>query len=1003
MTQLYSVKKHNNVADKLAALTSSIALVIVAVGLFYALGTINSTIAQLTSTEIDQKRVFINRIKPIFESISQLDESLSENQRTQLLNQASEAETAVRTMQAMPLLTTTEGTRLALSRITSSLRTQDISVQDFSSAAMHKLNDSAKKGLLELTESITSQALNQQQLSQQKLSYLVIWCLIGFVAVILFSYLIIRYLMLLSRYHNTVEYLPATKHDMESIFLHLPESTLVLDIAGNIIYANKQAYQFSNYSEEQLAPMHIGQLISHSNNSLFDKKVKESSEQGTIEVIVSFLPKDRPVIPTKLKIWTQLVNDVPLTMVTMASVAVQQQEENEFNVSYQMLNHSELLSNIGSWRWDFGTDKLFWSDQVYKIYGYESNELDINNDIILSLVPQQEREDVSDSMNESMIFGKPYDHTHHIIKKDGTLVMVRQQAVIVRDTDEKAIGMMGCLAIVEQESIACDQQLFITATDAMIITDSSGKVERVNPAFVRMTGYSENNVVGNPISQISRGPYFDEEIYTNILKEVASKQRWEGELWNSKANGIVYPTYQYFEQLNSKETQQVKYLCRFNDISEQKHVAELLSNHSIENLTKLPSRNVLFDRITHAIKRHERDNKSTVVILLSLDANIVPDKHLLQCVSSRLKDITRSHDSIARFGVYEFIIVLEGITNPEDAYIVSDKIAKSFETPFESNEAKIGLACNIGIAMHPLHSANDVLLLNYADAAMQYAKANDNANIQVFNEKILKDYNETQHLNNQLQRAIDLKELSVQFQPIMDLNDQAVSIAVAHIRWHHAAYNNTQTYQFIDAAKNGKLREPLHFWLLSHALEQATQWPNHDLATIKLQIKVVKEQLNKTGLALNVKALLNQYHYAPSRLILELEAAAINELCDIAQQEITSLKALGVTFNVSSFDGPQQTPIEKLSALEVDSLTSVKRSLTDVSQGTDYIKVTEQLLVAIEEHNIYPTSQAWIKNACTIDINPIASEHGITYLVCDSVPNDKLIMLAHLLKSKSTA
>jgi len=1012
MTQLYSVKKHNKLGAKLTIVIGAIALVTSIVGVVDAFNTTNLAIeeSQRQTTIIQDKHHYIDQIKPIFSTLRQLNDVSENRQRRLLANQTNLAKQAVYDMQSMESLEIREGKALiklsaALDKVQSFLLPNStLSSQAFDRNSIVKINQTASDALAALNDAVALQSSQQHQQLHKNLSTVITWTLAGFIVILIVGFLLFQYASLVSRFHKTVKHLPAAQHDMEKVFNHLPHATLVLDIAGNIIYANKHAYILTQYSETQLAPMHIGQLIDAPGSKLYDAEIKKINEHDSVEVMVNFMPNSAPIMPVRLTINSQKINYVELTIITVEDITEQARLQKSYLANQEMFAVAETLSNTGAWRWDFNSDKLFWSKQVYELYGYQPNELVISNDIILSLIPQDEREDVSNAINESMIFGKPYDQTHRIINKDGTQVLVRQQASIIRDDTNKAIGMMGiiCKAQVPNSEIA-EQQLFNKATDAMVITDKQGIVERVNPAFTNLTGYTGGEVEGKAIGKISRGPYFDQTIYSNIWDKLTANKSWQGELWNTKANGIVYPTYQYFSQLSDDNSSEHKYLCSFNDISEKKHIDELLSNHSIENLTKLPSRNVLFDRITHAIKRHERDKKHTVVILLSLETELVPDKALLTSVSTRLKEMTRAHDSIARFGLYEFIIVLEGITKPEDGYIVSDKIAKSFVNPFEQDKQQITLSCNIGIAMHPLHSANDVLLLNYADAAMQYAKANTTANIQVFNEKILKDYNETQHLNNQLQRAIDLSELSVQFQPIMDLNDQSVAFGVAHIRWHHAAYNNTQTYQFIDAAKNGKLREPLHAWLLTNALEQATQWPNHDLAAIKLQIKIVKEQLSKPGLAASVMHQLNMYNFTPSRLILEIEASTINELGETAQVEINALKALGVTFNVSSFNGKRPAQLSQLTALDVDSLTSIKRALTDDSQGATNIKVTEQLIVTIDENSIYPTSQAWIKNACTIDINPIASTKGQTYLVCDSVTNEKLIMLAHLLKSKSTA
>jgi len=1011
MTQLYSVKKHNRKASIFAIVLSTIALIVATSGLIINFNAANYLASKTKASTLDigEKLSLARDIEPIISQTLQVDSVLSNTQRHQLLSLHDQATSSLLSMQNMPTLSTIEGKALikidlALSAIQSALHQPRDSTQFLDENQMKLIVRIGQQQLSDLVNNVERQGHIIRQEQQNKLYVIMTWSLACLAALSFVLYLLVRYIMLLNRYISTVEYLPAAKHDMEQVFANLPEATLVLDFAGNVLYANKQACQFSNYGENQLAPMHIGQLISEADTSIFELKIKECTANTITDAVVNFLPKERAPVLSKIKIAIRTINNVPLTIVTLTSIAIQQHNIGIYTANESMFCHAETVTNTGSWRWNFVEDDLFWSDQVYKLYGYQPEELDVNNDIILSFIPSEEREAVSDAMNESMVFGKPYDHSHHIIQKDGNRLLVRQQAIVIKDSENKATGMIGCVTVCDKKQQSSSyQHIFINAKNPMVITNKDGIVEQVNPAFSEVTGYASAEVIDKPISSISRGAYFDENIYKKIWNQLIKTNQWEGELWNTKANGLVYPTYQYFTKIDTGDTASEQYLCSFSDISEQKHVSELLSNHSIEQQTKLPSRNVLFDRITHAIKRHERDHKSTVVILLSLNTETTPSQELLKSVSSRLKKITRSHDSIARFGLYEFIIVLEGISHPEDAYIVSDKIAKSFSTPFNCTKIKVELSCNIGIAMHPLHSANDVLLLNYADAAMQYAKANNDTNIQVFNENILKDYNETQHLNNQLQRAIDLKELSVQFQPIMDLSSKAVSIAVAHIRWHHAAYNNTQTYQFIDAAKNGKLRQPLHFWLLNNALEQATQWPNHDLAAIKLQIKVVREQLSKPGLATTVKTLLNLYHYAPTRLILEVEAESITELGEVAQQEIVTLKELGVTFNVSSLDEHSQIPLKQLTDLDIDSLTSAKRALTDTNQGSQYIDISEQLMGTIEANSIYPTSQAWVKNACTINIGLLTASHTQTYLVCDSVPNEKLIILAHLLKSKSTA
>ena len=166
---------------------------------------------------------------------------------------------------------------------------------------------------------------------------------------------------------------------------------------------------------------------------------------------------------------------------------------------------------------------------------------------------------------------------------------------------------------------------------------------------------------------------------------------------------------------------------------------------------------------------------------------------------------------------------------PEDAYVVADKIRMKLVEPLTTGGVTVEPECAIGISLHPLHATSDETLIQYADAAMQQAKIEHNSNIQTFNQHILGIYNSEQHLNAQLKRAIDLKELAVNYQPVISFDNQQISRCIAHVRWHHRAYNTQDTKKFIASAKQGSLSKPLHDWLLENAIKYATQWSNAGL------------------------------------------------------------------------------------------------------------------------------------------------------------------------------
>jgi diguanylate cyclase (GGDEF)-like protein/PAS domain S-box-containing protein len=273
-------------------------------------------------------------------------------------------------------------------------------------------------------------------------------------------------------------------------------------------------------------------------------------------------------------------------------------------------------------------------------------------------------------------------------------------------------------------------KVYESAMDGIMVTDAEGVILSVNPAFTRITGYTEIEAVGKKPSILKSG-HHDADFYKEMWEKLLRDGRWKGEIWNRRKNGATYPQAASIASVTDNHGAILQYVGIFQDITDIKEYQAEISYHAYHDpLTGLPNRLLFNDRLRHAIATARRDHKRAAVMYIDLDGfKEINDTYghnvgdlVLQGVAVRLTAALRDEDTISRVGGDEFIILLEHTGHKRGVRLVAEKILSAIKEPFSLKGSEISVGASLGVVMFPCEVQDVETLIKSADTAMYAAK-----------------------------------------------------------------------------------------------------------------------------------------------------------------------------------------------------------------------------------------------------------------------------------------
>jgi diguanylate cyclase (GGDEF)-like protein len=365
---------------------------------------------------------------------------------------------------------------------------------------------------------------------------------------------------------------------------------------------------------------------------------------------------------------------------------------------------------------------------------------------------------------------------------------------------------------------------------------------------------------------------------------------------------------------------------------------ESLANH--DALTGLPNRSLLEDRVSQALVTSARTGRFPALLLLDLDRfkeiNDTLGHHhgdlLLQEVGKRLQRSLRSADTVARLGGDEFVVLLPDLPTPHAALVTAEKLLAELVEPFVLDDVTLDVEGSFGLAVYPEHGEDFATLLQHADVAM-YAAKETHAGVCLYESS--HDANSPRRLAllGELRQAIaDDDQLTLHYQPKVQVDTGRVTGVEALVRWQHPKHGLLGPMEFIPAAERTGLIRPLTLKVLSTALRQARRWTDAGLSPLTMAVNISTRCLLETDFADQVERLLAEAGVAPSQLELEITESTIMTDPEHAMQVLVRLADIGVGLAIDDF-GTGYSSLSYLKRLPVHQLKIDRSFVMDMQVG----------------------------------------------------------------------
>ncbi len=495
--------------------------------------------------------------------------------------------------------------------------------------------------------------------------------------------------------------------------------------------------------------------------------------------------------------------------------------------------------------------------------------------------------------------------------------------------------------------------------EGRVITDADRVIVKVNRAFSRITGYSAEDAIGGTPRLLSSGLH-DASFYANMNEHLERNGEWQGEIWNRRKSGDIYPQWLSITVARSVTGEPTHYLGTLTDISERKSIEnELRSLAFYDPLTSLPNRRLLLDRLQQAIAGSARTGKAGALLLLDLDnfktlndtlGHDIGDQLLVE-VAARIQASVRDSDTVARMGGDEFVVVIDGLDANGLAAAQAESVATKIRAALsrthmltcrrslgkdQKMQKPIEYRCTSSIGVAIFHGEQDGVasLLKKADLAMYESKAAGRNSISFFDRSIQDAFSERSQLYQEIEQAIQAGQFVIHYHPLADGNGGMTEVE-ALVRWQHPQRGLLQPGEFLPLAEQSRQIIELDHWVLTHACTQLAAWavsPKRAQLCVTVNISPLAfSQADFVALVLNGLKLTGAN---PRLLRLEFTEKLVLDDVGTTIAKMSALSEAGVSFSLDDF-GTGDSSLTYLKRLPLHQLKISRSLVNDMTTNAD--------------------------------------------------------------------
>ncbi len=570
--------------------------------------------------------------------------------------------------------------------------------------------------------------------------------------------------------------------------------------------------------------------------------------------------------------------------------------------------------------------------KLCEVLGYEKEEL-MGGSFQELTMPEDLQPDVEHV--QRLLRG---EDAHYVIdkryrRKDGVTIWARLTVSLVRDETGRPDYFISVVEDITarheaEERLRQAATVFESASEGVMITNLEGSLLAVNQAFCDITGFSRSEALGQT-PRLLRSNRHGREFFQSLWANLRHAGHWQGEVWNRRKNGEVYPVWMTISTVYDALRQPVQYVALLTDVSQIRRSEEQLARLAhYDPLTELPNRLLLQSRLEHALERARRVSGRVAVLFINLDRfqNVndslghVAGDQLLAKVAERLRKRVRQEDSLGRFAGDEFLLILESIVRPDTVAVAAQNLLNELSAMFElDNGMELYVGASIGIGMYPDDGDTATDILRNADAALHQAKAQGRNRFCFYAASMNADALANLELERSLRQALERREFVLHYQLKVDARTGYVCGAEALIRWRRAHGELESPARFIPLAEASGMIVPIGTWVIDEVARQQRRWREAGLDVCRIALNVSARQFRAGDLRDVVADALGRHGVPAACMELELTESMLMDNPAQTMDTMAQLKELGVHLSLDDF-GTGYSSFGYLSRFPIDAL-----------------------------------------------------------------------------------
>ena len=602
--------------------------------------------------------------------------------------------------------------------------------------------------------------------------------------------------------------------------------------------------------------------------------------------------------------------------------------------SEALLKCNSLIRAVGEITYEHLVDKgnIIWSGMVEVILGYTKEDMGCDLRSWENRVHPDDLADANTDFERASKENQLYDMQYRFRHKDGRYLWFNDRGSMHVDANGNPTYVIGVMKNITESKTAEEEMHTLStavqqSSDWIIITDRSGRIEYVNDAVERVTGYTREEILGKTPGILKSGRH-NKDFYKEMWDTILSGRTYTAILTDRKKNGELFEVYHTITPIKDSKGVITHFVATSKDITVLKQMEEKINFLAYyDDLTGLPNKALFTDRLRQAISRIEHYEKCAGVLFIDIDRfHLINDTlgaylgdALLKEVGKRLQEVVREGDTVSRFGSDEYAVALNDVSKSEDIICILEKLRKTLSEPIKKEGEEVVLTFSIGISVYPDDTNNVATLIQNADMACLQARQQGGNSYRFFTSGMNRAASEFIIMDKYLKNALKNHEFVLHYQPYWDCQTTKMVGMEALIRWQSLDQGLVPPAKFIPVLEETGMIIEVGEWVLRKAMLQLKAWQNRGYYVVPVSVNLSLIQLRQNNLVEKVKGMIEEIGVVPSLLGSEITESAFMEDIEYANTTFKELRDIGMSISVDDF-GTGYSSLSYLKRLPVDNL-----------------------------------------------------------------------------------